>query len=491
VTAHQERVTSQPLVEVRSGRIRGAVERGVARFLGIPYAAPPFGENRFELPRPAPGWEGELNALGYGPTPPQTPYSNGLDAVLRSVRIDGEQILNLNIWTPAAALGGGALPVMFWIYGGALTRGSNALELYDGETFARDGVVFVAPNYRLGIEGFGELDGAPDNRGLADVLAALAWVRDNIAAFGGDPGNVTVFGQSAGGALVSMLLAVPQATGLFGKAIIQSAPMGRIEPPKKGGVAAKVAQKLGIPRTRAAFAARSADELAIAQTDVMSGNPLGGGAFYAPIPGDELLPVDAWTAQVGGAGSDVPVMIGSTSEEHRLWLVPTGFDRKINRLMILPTLLFLKVKPSAFRLYRRNRPGESAGMVLGAILMDLICRDGMNKFADARLRQGGRTFVYELAWRSPHLDLGAAHGIDVPFVFDALHSTDAHMLLGDSAPQSLADEMHSAWVRFASTGDPGWPQWAAERPVMVFDSPSGRVVNSPREEERLAVERPD
>lgn len=482
-------VRSRPVIATSNGKVRGVAEDGIARFLGVPYAAPPFGELRFDLPQPHAPWTGDFDASAYGASPPQALYAGGISKLMRSVLVEGEDILNLNIWTPEEALDGAELPVLFWIYGGALTRGCNAVPLYDGTAFARHGVVFVGINYRVGVEGFAQLEGAPDNRGLADAIAALEWVRDEIAGFGGDRSNVTIFGQSAGGAMVSMLLASPPARGLFSRAMIMSAAMGPGSPPPEANVAAAVGRHLDIPATRQAFATKTPDELAAAQTAVMGASAVSGGVFYHAIHGDRLLPEPLWEALTSAEGAGVPVVIGTTTDEHRFWYVPLELEKTMTPELIETALSFLGVDREAFDLYRRNRPTDSAAMAYGALSLDWICRVGLNMFADERLARGGRTWVYEFAWKSKVMDLGATHVVDLPFLFDILATPDAHMLVGDDAPQELADEFHGAVLRFARGDDPGWEAWSPARPVMTFDAPRSSVVYAPRDDERLALRR--
>ena len=208
------------VVKTRHGEVRGSVVEGVNTFKGIPYAAPPFGTQRFRPPQPVEPWSGVRDALTYGPTVLKPPYFPPFDTLLPEPAIPGEDCLNLNIWSPD--LGEAQLPVMVWIHGGAFANGSGAIDMYDGSHFARDGVVCVTINYRLGIDGFLYLGDGNDNLGLLDQLAALQWVQENIAAFGGDPGNVTIFGESAGGMSVGTLLSMPRAAGLFRRAIAES-----------------------------------------------------------------------------------------------------------------------------------------------------------------------------------------------------------------------------------------------------------------------------
>ncbi|NEC02399.1 carboxylesterase family protein, partial [Streptomyces anulatus] len=211
-----------PLVRTVHGAVRGAVERGVAVFRGIPYAAPPVGARRFRVPGPPEPWTGVREAVAYGPTAPKRPYAPPLDRLLPDPAVPGDGCLNLNVWTPSPGAGAAGLPVLVWIHGGSLTHGSSAVPVYDGSAFARDGVVLVSVNYRLGVEGFGVFPDAPANRGLLDQLAALEWVRDNIAAFGGDPDRVTVAGESAGAVSIAALLASPRSAGLLRRAVLQS-----------------------------------------------------------------------------------------------------------------------------------------------------------------------------------------------------------------------------------------------------------------------------
>ena len=218
VPATRKRGPGDAVVETASGRIRGRNVDGVTTFRGIPYAVPPFGANRLRPPKPVVAWTGVRDALDWGPKPPQLPYPPPWDVLIPERGPLGEDCLNLNIWTPEQGPAG--LPVMVWIPGGMFEAGSGAT--YDGSRFARDGTVCVTINYRVGAEGFLYLGDGTANLGLLDQIAALEWVRENIAAFGGDPGRVTVFGQSAGGMSVGTLLSMPRAGGLFRRAIAQS-----------------------------------------------------------------------------------------------------------------------------------------------------------------------------------------------------------------------------------------------------------------------------
>ena len=240
-----------PEVRTAAGVLRGSREAGLAVFRGIPYAEPPVGALRFAAPRPVRGWAGVRAAVSYGPPPPQGGLF-GMDELAREAA--GDDWLTVNVWSPDPAPGAG-LPVLVWIHGGAYAIGTSSLPEYDGGRLAAGGVVVVTFNYRLGVEGFAQIDGAPANRGLLDQVAALQWVRDNIRAFGGDPDRVTVFGQSAGGGSVAALLAMPRAAGLFRRAVAQSVPGTFFSPELAADIAAACAAELGVRPTAADLSA--------------------------------------------------------------------------------------------------------------------------------------------------------------------------------------------------------------------------------------------
>lgn len=466
-------------VSLSSGVVRGTSIGGVNRYLGIPYAS----TRRFELPQPVEPW-GELDATTFGPTVPQAPYEGVTGTLLSTVEVPGDEWLNLNVWAPAAAQGA---PVILWIHGGSFAHGSNALSVYDGTAFARDGVVFVSINYRVAAEGFSVLADAPRNLGIADQFAALEWVQREIAAFGGDPSRVTVMGESAGGNAVAVLLAHPRASSLFSRAIIQSGPLTAQAVKSAGRITKLTAKKLGIAATREAFTRQSPQSLVEATSAVTAGStPITGGPGFAPVVDGEFVPAEPQAALRGGAGAGIPLLIGSTTDEYRLWFVPTGLVDRVTRVQLLAAQALFRIRSSTIRVYRANRPGASIGHIFGALATDLLLRIPLNRLADARLARGAQTHVYEFAWPSPVLDLGAAHAMELGFVFDTLTQPDAIALGGPDAPQSLADEMHAAWVAFATTGDPGWEVWSSARPVRVFDADGGRTVNAPRDDERAA-----
>jgi para-nitrobenzyl esterase len=448
-----------------SGEVLGIRADGIDRYLGVPYASAPVGALRFALPVSV----------------PQSPYVGGLESVLQSVRIDGDEFLNLNVWAPAERSASGH-PVLVWVHGGALSRGANALDAYDGATFARDGLVFVSINYRLGSEGFSVLDGAPLNLGVLDQIEALRWVRREIAAFGGDSARVTVAGQSAGASTIAAMLVHPSAAGLIDRAILQSGPLSARSRADAGRITRLIARDIGVPATREAFASISPDDLVAAQLRVTAGTtPITGGPAFALAIGDGLP--DPASALADGAARDIPILVGSTAEEYRLWFVPTSLMRKIGAFHLAAARLKFRIRGRTVRTYRANRPGARDAEIFGALATDLLLRLPINRLADARWKSDAQTWVYEFGWRSLERGLGAAHCMELGAVFDRLDSPDAFLLSGGLAPRSLADEMHAAWVAFARGDDPGWEAWDARRPVRTFDAET-RTVMAPREDER-------
>ncbi len=473
-----------PRATVGSGVVQGMRENGIDRFLGIPYAAPPVGERRFRAPQPAAPWTGVRAASAFGATAPQAPYGGGLEKYLPTVSIPGDDILTVNVWTPAGRTPDTALPVLVFVHGGALARGSAALPAYDGAAFARHGIVYVSVQYRLGQEGFGVLDGVPHNLGVLDQEAALRWVRREIAAFGGDPQRVTAMGHSAGANTLTALLALPHARELFDRAILQSGPLVAQPPKKAGRMTREIAKRRGVAATGDGFAGVAAADLVATQTAVAAGgSPLGGGPSVALAIGGDAVPRNPLDALLDDAGRGIPVLIGSTSEEYRLWFVPTGAIAKIRWSTVAVARLAARVPARIVRAHRARRPDALPGEVLGEIVGDMLLRAPITRFADARTDAASPTWVYEFRWRSPVGGLGAAHAMELGFVFDDLTSADSVALGGPDGPQRLADAMHGAWVSFVIDGDPGWEPWSSRRPVQAFDADGGHIDYAPRQDE--------
>ncbi|PVE13294.1 carboxylesterase/lipase family protein [Streptomyces scopuliridis] len=504
-------VGGEPVVRTEYGRVRGRIERGVAVFRGIPYAAAPVGPYRFRPPAPPAPWDGVRDASAFGPTAPKLPYAPPLDRLLPDPSVPGDDCLNLNVWTPDP--GGAGLPVMVWIHGGSLRHGSSAVPTYDGAAFARDGVVLVSLNYRLGVEGFGVFPDAPANLGLRDQLAALAWVRRNVAAFGGDPGLVTVFGESAGAFSIAGILASPLSAGLLRRAVLQSGVPSAVTPARARRTTRRIARRLGVPATAAALAGVDRDRLLRAQREATAGSPLVGGASFDLVVDGEVLPRDPAAALAAGQGAEIGLLMGTTSEEYRLWFIPGGALDRIGPVALRLAMARFRVRGRTAAVYRANRPGASPGELLGALATDRLLRIPLTRLADARRKAPAATYFYEFAWPSPvqrpgpvrpifagprrlapqadprrsaGQDLGACHALEIGFVFDTLREPATVSLTGTEAPQSLADTMHADWVRFAATGDPGWPAWDASRPVMTYGPGAPEVVHAPRDDERRA-----
>ncbi|MCP3728821.1 carboxylesterase family protein [Sphingomonas sp. MG17] len=472
------------------GEIRGAVSGGVRRFLGIPYAAPPVGTNRFAVPQPVQPWPGVRDATVPGPSAPQrTPTLPALDIVplVGDGGTRGDDHLTLNIWAPQDAVG---RPVMVFIHGGGFVLGSKDVPVQDGTSFARDGVVMVSINYRLGIEGFLPIPGVPTNLGLRDMIAALKWVQANIAAFGGDPDNVTVFGESAGAMATANLVASPPAQGLFRRAIIQSGHGSMVrEIPVAQRLVRKLAKLLRVTPDADGFRSvepmRGVDaieKLALPwKIDLRDENgfePVYGISRFIPVYGDDVLPQHPLAALAGGVGGDVEVLIGTNAQEMNLYHVPTGVREKIPGWLV--KLLVGRSMPrarEALAAYGLGKPGVKAGHAMTDALSDFVFRWPARQFAAAHR---GRTHLYELDWRSPACggQLGAAHGMELPFVFDTLALTSgARGLTGEAPPQALADHVHRLWVDYASSGALPWPEFGTTR--QVYQLEAGHTVSEP------------
>lgn len=469
----------EPVVETTSGRVQGTIDPdtpiGVAAFKGIPYAAAPFGEYRFAAPQPVRPWDGVRSAVEFGSTAPKAPYPPPIDRFLDEPSIPGDDILNLNVWTPDVRA---SLPVLVWIHGGAFTRGSSAAPLYDGAAFARDGVVFVSINYRLGAEGFALIDDAPANRGLLDQVAALEWVRDNISAFGGNPDQVTVAGESAGAMSVVSLVAMPAARGLFRRAVAQSGAGHSVmsaETARK--VSTALGESLGVEPTRTGFAEVPPERLVETQerltTRIRSepdpakwGEIVTDSLAFEPCVDGIVLPGRPIDRIAEGSGADVELLVGHNDDEMTLFFAPSGVDRMLDDgAMRALAAQYGLTDADAVDRYRTVRPDATPGEVAMHILRDWMYRIPAIRLAEARPAD---TYLYRFGWKSPVLDgrLGATHALDIGFVFDNLARSRA--LTGPNPPQKLADEMHRAWVSFATTGSPGWPAYGESRTEMKF-----------------------
>jgi para-nitrobenzyl esterase len=393
-----------------------------------------------------------------------------------------EDCLSLNIWTPGTV---GRRPVLVWIHGGAFVNGTAAAPWFDGARVAQDGdVVLVSLNYRLGLLGFshladiaGERFAASGNLGLLDQIAALRWVRANIAAFGGDPTDVTIFGESAGGASVLALMAAPSARGLFRQAIAQSASVSQLRGRARADEAAReVLAALGLePATAHRLLDLPLDALLAAQEAVSaSGAP----AFtsFAPTPDGTVLPEPVVEALSVGTAIDIPLVIGTTRDEMHLFtfLDPTFTALDRAGLVRRAGDVLGERAEAAVAAYEAARPGWTPGQIASALASDHVFRVPAMRLARARAELGAPTWAYLFRWASPVFGglLGSCHGLELPFVFHNLHQPGVTAFTGDGDDrEALADRMHAAWLAFAHDGDPGWARYGPARTTMVFDTP--------------------
>ena len=498
-------------VSLSSGTVLGHRVDGVHEFLGIPYAAPPVGERRWRAPAPVPPWDGERDCTGYGAVCPQPPAPPGVfEPLSTDLSRIGDDCLNLNVWTPDPTMGatGPGLPVLVWIHGGAFWFGSGTEQVYRGASFARHGVVTVTINYRLGAEGFMYLDelfpelAAGGSLGLQDQLAALRWVRENIAAFGGDPGRVTVAGESAGAMSVAALLATPARAGLFTQAIVQSSPGNNtVSPATASMIAGHVLELLGIAPgdTEALLAVDPAallaaqqtvlEEIVTAPTPERFGEAAAAPMPFVPVHGTDLLPARPLDAVRAGVAADVRVLAGSNAEECLIMMV--GAEDVITDDLVEAGLdAFLAPAGGSGRqaaqVYRERLDGAAPHEVHAATITDRMFRVPHYRLADAQAAHNPDLWVYEFAWRSGIPGYGSGHFMEVPFVFHTLDSKEGVGLCGPGAPAELADLVHEVWVAFIDGGEPGtarlpaWVRWTpAEQRLMVLDR-QPRLSGDPR-----------
>ncbi|MER7722372.1 carboxylesterase family protein [Streptomyces sp. NPDC096323] len=490
----------EPVVTTAQGAVRGVrQDDGTATFLNIPYAAPPMGTGRFAPPQPHEPWDGVRDATAPGPTAPQSERKLGsidMAPYFGAGWSRGEDYLTVNVFQPTAADSG--LPVMVFVHGGGFVAGSTRSALYDGSAFARDGVVLVTLNYRLGIAGFLDIPGAPANRGLLDVVAALRWVRENIAVFGGDPDNVTLFGQSAGATVVGGVLATPEAAGLFRRAIVQSGSgLGAFTSEQAARVTKAAAEELGIAPHADAFA-DICDERLVEAASRLAGIDLRTETHHDPLIGLSpfSLVLDTQPAVSVGAGlsADADLLVGINTEEGNLYLVPVDKYATSTAGDVDDTAARSHPKPAQLvETYRNTRPRASFGELRSAIMGDALFGAGSWALAGAHAAHPqSATFSYEFAWRSQALrgDLGATHAMELPFVFDI---AELPQLAGEGAllgpgkpPADLAARTHEAWIRFARTGNPGWDQYDATRRATMHIDAEWTQVDDPRSQERQA-----
>jgi para-nitrobenzyl esterase len=458
--------TAPPVVVTRNGAVRGFRRGETAVFLGIPFAQAPVGALRFAAPRPVEPWAGVRDATAYGATAQRG--DTGV-TLIPEPSVPGDATLNVNVFAPDPVVADAALPVLVYIHGGGYISGSPASRWYDGDAFARDGVITVVISYRLGFDGFAAIEGAPSNRAVRDWLAALEWVREEIAAFGGDPARVTIAGQSAGGGAVLTLLGMPAARGLFAAALAISPALVDVPLDHAERFARRLAQLAGVEPTREGFASLPEEKITALQNAAsrpVHGGPLGvlrslldDGPPWAPLVDGDLIPAPTLQTLATGVGSGIPLVLGTADDEFTmatrnvrqvLRLIPSGFALARLGLSRDRRRAYLAANTAQHRL------GTAA--MLGRYATDRVFRAGVVRVADARGH--APTWVYQFAWRSPVLGW-ACHCLDVPFWFDHLDADGVAAIAGTDPPQALATEMHASAVALARRGNPGWSPWSA------------------------------
>ena len=498
------------LAETTYGRVRGTEINGIKVFKGIPYGASTAGKNRFMPPVAPAKWSGVRDALAYGPSAPQTEPGtrrapSALAVAAAGLPSENEDCLVLNVWTPAVH-DNRKRPVMFWCHGGGFASGSGSSPVTEGLNLARRGdVVVVTINHRLNVLGFTSLEevggsefAASGDVGMMDIVAALRWVKDNIAEFGGDPNTVMIFGQSGGGRKVSTLLAMPSAKGLFHRAVIESgATLRLVEADQGTRVARELMSTLGIPKDRVRdLQTVPLDKLMAAYFATvrrMNVDQMTQG--FSPLVDGDIIPKHPFHPTASTVSPDVPVMLGSTRTELTSSAPEADFSLTDAAMRTRVQQLLGRYADEAIRVYQKANPGATASDLYFLIASDHRYNGPVMKIAERRSALGkAPVYLYYWRWETP-VDGGrlkSPHTIEIPFAFDNVKAA-TRLTGGGPEAMALADKVSDTWIAFAKTGNPNqpkMPRWApynaAERPTMVFNTDS-RVVNDPIREQRLVM----
>ena len=487
------------VIDTTSGKMQGYRDDNLVIFKGIPYAEPPIDELRFSPPVAKKRWDGVLEAIKYGPCAYQG--HTQLEEFTGKLQPESEDCLNLNIWTPNTD--NKKRPVMFWIHGGAFIMGGGIDPMYDGSALVRRGdVVVVTINYRLGALGYSYIPDVTVNAGHFDQILALKWVHDNIELFGGDPNNVTIFGESAGGYSVVALAAMPAAKGLFHRIIAQSAPA--IDPKVTKKPTKKVMRMVGAGDIKA-FRKISPEKIIAKQNEFMSEDTLNLLAFRPLIEG-ETLPIHPLEAFRNGACKDIEFMIGTNLDEAKLFtaLSPeiSNLDSVDGDMLLMGFLGRLGIdntkSKAMIATYKRAREGKYSTEpkeIMNALLTDNIFRISTIQLLEAQSKHQANTYNYMFTVPSPAFDgkLGACHALELPFVFNTFDTPGFQDFIG-KGPESeaISYKMMDAWIAFARTGNPNhdnipkWPAYDVDKRSTMLINKEFSVAEKFLDEERAA-----
>src|SRR5712692_10074294 len=511
------------VVKTTNGAVQGLVQNGVQIFKGIRYGAEPVGGVRFMPPRKPAPWKDIADATEFGApaiqmmsgfiASPATDFQRQLSSILpipQDTKIGNENCLFLNVWTQD--LGDGKKrPVMVWLHGGGFVCGSGAWPITDGANLARKGdAVVVTVNHRLNVFGHlylgglaGDAYAKSGNVGMLDVVAALEWVRDNIEAFGGDPGNVTIMGQSGGGAKVCVLLAMPDAKGLFHKAVIQSGAALGARPKDAAtrlakGILDELQVSAGNVRALQAIPAHAIVSAAFASTAKTEGSGMYGFVNLSPVVDDVVLPADPFIPAAPAFSANIPIVIGGNKDEMTLFNAAEPWFGKLTEAEMRERAKQIAGAKSEglIAAYRKLHPDYTPTYLYNLLISDtVIFADSITLAERQAAQKAAPVYMYYLVWETPvgNHQFKTPHVLDVPFMFDNVEK--ARVLVGPGPqPEALAKQMSDAWLAFARTGNPDaksiphWPPYTAEqRSTMTFDVKS-RVIEDPNAEIRKILQ---